>query len=126
MRADEAEAYASMARAEGDGRNLSRAATGAEACTAAVGRTKPEAARLLEAALERSKMLCALERVAKNAGAPGVDGLTVTEFKPWLQVHWPKVRQALLAGEYMPAAVRRYRSRKAGYALWASRRCWIG
>jgi group II intron reverse transcriptase/maturase len=62
---------------------------------------------LLEAALERSKMLCALERVAKNAGAPGVDGLTVTEFKPWLQVHWPKVRQALLAGEYMPAAVRK-------------------
>jgi len=52
-------------------------------------------------------MLCALERVAKNAGAPGVDGLTVTEFKPWLQVHWPKVRQALLAGEYMPAAVRK-------------------
>jgi group II intron reverse transcriptase/maturase len=62
---------------------------------------------MLEAALERSNMLYAYERVVKNAGAPGVDGLTVTEFKPWLQAHWPKVRQALLADEYMPAAVRK-------------------
>jgi len=44
--------------------------------------------------------------VVKNQGAPGVDGLTVAEFKPWLQAHWPRVRQALLAGQYMPAAVR--------------------
>ena len=61
----------------------------------------------MEAAVERSNMLCAYERVAKNEGAPGVDGLTVSEFKPWLQAHWPSVRQALLAGEYMPAAVRK-------------------
>jgi group II intron reverse transcriptase/maturase len=45
--------------------------------------------------------------VVKNEGAPGVDGLTVAEFKPWLQAHWPSVRQALLTGEYMPAAVRK-------------------
>ena len=75
--------------------------------TAAGGRTKPEALRLMEAAVERSNMLCAYERVVKNEGAPGVDGLTVAEFKPWLQAHWPSVRQALLAGEYMPAAVRK-------------------
>jgi RNA-directed DNA polymerase len=61
----------------------------------------------MEAAVERSNLLCAYERVVKNQGAPGVDGLTVAEFKPWLQAHWPKVRQALLAGEYMPAAVRK-------------------
>ena len=107
MRADKAEAYASMARAEGDGRNRSRAAAGAETGTVAGGRTKPGAARLLEAALERSNMLCAYERVVKNQGAPGVDGLAVAEFKPWLQAHWPSVRQALLAGEYLPAAVRK-------------------
>ena len=61
----------------------------------------------MEAAVERSNMLCAYERVVKNEGAPGVDGLTVAEFKPWLQAHWPSVRQALLAGDYMPAAVRK-------------------
>src|SRR5213082_944891 len=107
MRVDEAEARHGGARAEGDGRNPSWAVPGVEAGTAAVGRTKPEAVRLLEAVLERSNMLCAYERVVKNEGAPGVDGLTVSEFKPWLQAHWPKVRQALLAGEYLPAAVRK-------------------
>ena len=107
MRAGEAEAYVSTASAEGDGRNLSRAATGAEACTAAVGRTKPEAPRLMEAVVERSNMLCAYERVVKNKGSAGVDGLTVSEFKPWLQAHWPKVRQALLEGVYLPSAVRK-------------------
>jgi hypothetical protein len=39
----------------------------------------------MEAAVERNNMLCAYERVVKNQGAPGVDGLTVAEFKPWLQ-----------------------------------------
>jgi RNA-directed DNA polymerase len=108
MRVDEAEARHGGANTEGDGRNLSCAVTGAEADTVAAGRTKPEAAqRLLEAALERSNMLCAYERVVGNKGAPGVDGLTVPELKPWLVAHWPKVRQALLAGEYMPAAVRK-------------------
>ncbi len=107
MRDGEAGAYASMARTAGDRRNLSGAGSGAESGTAAVGRTKPEALRLMEAALERSNMLCAYERVVKNEGAPGVDGLTVAEFKPWLQAHWPSIRQALLTGEYMPAAVRK-------------------
>lgn len=86
---------------------MSGAGSGAESGTAAVGRTKPEALRLMEAAVERSNMLCGYERVVKNEGAPGVDGLTVAEFKPWLQAHWPSVRQALLTGEYMPAAVRK-------------------
>jgi RNA-directed DNA polymerase len=44
---------------------------------------------------------------ADEAGAPGVDGLTVAEFKPWLQAHWKSIRQALLASEYLPAAVRK-------------------
>ncbi len=107
MRDFEAEAYASMARTEEGRRNLSGASSGAESGTATAGRTKPEALRLMEAVVERSNLLCAYERVVKNEGAPGVDGLTVAEFKPWLQAHWPSVRQAMLAGDYMPAAVRK-------------------
>jgi group II intron reverse transcriptase/maturase len=61
----------------------------------------------MEAVVERSNMLCAYERVVANEGAPGVDGLTVAELKPWLKVHWARVRQALLADEYMPSAVRK-------------------
>ena len=108
MRVREAEAYASKASAEVDGRNLSRTGSGAEARTATGGETKPEAAQgLLEAALERSNMMRAYQRVVENKGAPGVDGLTVSELKPWLQAHWAKIKQALLAGEYLPAAVRK-------------------
>jgi Reverse transcriptase (RNA-dependent DNA polymerase) len=107
MRTDEAEAYASTASTGKGGRNLPGTGAGAEVRTAAVGRTKPGVLRLMEAAVERSNMLCAYERVVKNKGAPGVDGLTVAAFKPWLQAHWPRVRQVLLAGEYMPAAVRK-------------------
>src|ERR1700756_685695 len=108
MRVIEAEAYASKASAEVDGRNPSRAVSGAEARTATGGETKPEAAQgLLEAALERSNIMCAYRRVVENKGAPGVDGLTVPELKPWLVAHWSKIKQALLAGEYMPQAVRK-------------------
>ena len=42
-----------------------------------------------------------------HKGAPGVDDLTVSEFKDWLKVHWPSVKEALLAGRYMPQPVRR-------------------
>jgi RNA-directed DNA polymerase len=107
MRDDEAEAYASVARSEGGGRNLSRAEAGAESGTAAVRRPKPEALRLMEAVVERSNMLIAYERVVKNQGAPGVDGLTVSELKPWLQRHWANAKQDLLAGVYQPEMVRK-------------------
>jgi group II intron reverse transcriptase/maturase len=81
---------------------------GGEARTATGGETKPEAAQgFLEAALERSNMMRAYQRVVENKGAPGVDGLTVLELKPWLVAHWPKIKQSLLGGEYMPQAVRK-------------------
>ena len=107
MRTDDAEAHASAASTGEGGRNLPGTGAGAEVRTAAGGRTKPEALRLMEAVVERSNMLCAYERVVANEGAPGVDRLTVAELKPWLKAQWAKVRQALLAGEYMPAAVRK-------------------
>ena len=107
MRADKAEAHASAASAGEGGRNLPGWGAGAETRSAAAGETKPEALRRMEAVVERSNMLGAYERVVTNEGAPGVDGLTVAELKPWLKAHWAKVRQALLAGEYLPAAVRK-------------------
>jgi len=41
-------------------------------------------------------MLRAYQRVVENKGAPGVDGLPVLELKPWLQAHWPKIKQAVV------------------------------
>jgi len=59
MRAEEAEAQASAASTGKGGRNLPGTAAGAEARTAAGGRTKPEALRRMEVAGERSNTLCA-------------------------------------------------------------------
>ena len=46
-------------------------------------------------------------QVRRNRGAPGPDGVTITEFEGWCVEHWPAVRQQLLDGTYRPAPVRR-------------------
>jgi RNA-directed DNA polymerase len=61
----------------------------------------------MERVVERSNMGLAYQRVMRNKGAGGVDGVTVTEFKDWLKRSWPSVKRALLAGEYLPRPVRR-------------------
>lgn len=61
----------------------------------------------MERVVERSNLWLAYQRVVKNKGAPGVDDLTVADFKAWLKVHWPSVKQALLEGRYIPHPVRR-------------------
>jgi RNA-directed DNA polymerase len=61
----------------------------------------------MELVVERSNLAQAYQRVVKNKGAPGVDDVSVTEFKGWLKMHWPSVKTALLEGRYLPRAVRR-------------------
>ena len=61
----------------------------------------------MERVVERSNVWLAYQRVVENKGAPGVDGVTVAEFKDWLKVHWPSVKRALLEGRYLPRPVRR-------------------
>src|SRR6266705_592070 len=46
-------------------------------------------------------------RVRANGGAPGVDGMTTGQLRPWLHEHWAGVREALDAGTYRPSPVRR-------------------
>jgi RNA-directed DNA polymerase len=45
----------------------------------------------------------ALRRVEANRGAPGVDGMTTGQLRPWLHEHWGQVRRALDAGTYRPS-----------------------
>jgi RNA-directed DNA polymerase len=61
----------------------------------------------MEEVVERSNLQLAYQRVVKNKGTPGVDDVTVTEFKGWLKMHWPSVKIALLEGRYLPRPVRR-------------------
>ena len=104
---DDAQARETEALNAGDERNSSRAELGAEVNSAASGQTKAEVSITIEAVIARENMQLAYQRVVENKGAAGVDNLTVSEFKPWLKQHWPSVKNALIAGSYLPRAVRR-------------------
>src|SRR3989338_9090364 len=95
---------------EESGRNSERALSGAEAGVTTRLRTKAELEResgLMDAACERGNLLLAYQRVVKNKGAAGVDGIGIPEFKAHLKQHWPTIKARLLVGEYMPQPVRR-------------------
>jgi RNA-directed DNA polymerase len=62
---------------------------------------------LWEQMLSRENLGWALRRVEANRGAPGVDGMTTGQLRPWLREHWAAVREALDAGTYRPSPVRR-------------------
>jgi RNA-directed DNA polymerase len=61
----------------------------------------------MDAVVERGNLMLAYQRVTRNKGAAGVDGVAVSELKDHLKRHWPVMRARLLAGEYQPQPVRR-------------------
>jgi RNA-directed DNA polymerase len=67
-----------------------------------------------ERMLLRENLSAALKRVEANRGAAGVDGMGTDELRSWLTVNWSSVREALDAGTYRPAAVRRVAIPKPG------------
>ena len=87
-------------------------------CAAGVTATRDasslEPSPLMEAVVARENMLLALERVESNKGAAGVDGMPVEALREYLRVHWPRIKEALLAGDYRPSPVRRVEIPKPG------------
>jgi retron-type reverse transcriptase len=83
---------------------------------------------LWEVVFSRDNLARALQRVERNKGAPGVDGITTEQLRPWLSEHWPAVRDALDAGRYKPSPVRRVDIPKpdGGVRGLGSPRCWTG
>ena len=79
----------------------------AEAGSANHWRTKAGFSGLMEAVCERGNLMLAYQRVVKNKGAAGVDGIGVNEFKEHLKQHWPTIKAKLRVGSYIPQAVRR-------------------
>ena len=69
---------------------------------------------LMEKACERQNLWAALKRVRQNAGSPGIDGMTVEQLPDHLRVHWPRLREELLADRYQPQPVRRVAIPKPG------------
>ncbi len=62
---------------------------------------------LMEAVVDSANMERAWKNVKANRGAPGPDGITITEFPTWLRPRWQDLRQQLLDGSYQPGPVRR-------------------
>lgn len=69
---------------------------------------------LMSAITEQSNMWRAYQRVCRNKGAPGVDGMRTDELKGHLQTHWPHIKQQLLDGRYHPQPVRKVDIPKPG------------
>ena len=58
---------------------------------------------------ERDNLNRAYKRVKANKGAPGVDGMTVSDLYGWLVQHKDGLIALLLEGSYQPQAVRGWR-----------------
>jgi RNA-directed DNA polymerase len=78
-----------------------------EASSAGSGDERLGSSDLMEGVCERQNLQAALKRVRRNAGSPGIDGMTVEELPDHLRVHWPRLREELLAGHYQPQPVGR-------------------
>jgi RNA-directed DNA polymerase len=70
--------------------------------TTASERPEPLTAMLMEEVVRRENLLIALKRVRANKGSPGVDGMTVEELPDYLKQQWPRIREQLLCGDYIP------------------------
>ena len=84
-------------------------------------------AELWERVWERQNLFAALERVERNGGAPGIDGMAVEELRPYLKEHWLEIREALYQQTYQPSPVRRVEipkpdggARQLGIPIWHS------
>lgn len=79
-----------------------------QASTALAVRPLPVLAQgLIEAMVAEKNPDAALRKVEANKGAPGVDGMSVEQLRPYLMKHWRELKQALLEGKYRPQPVRR-------------------
>jgi RNA-directed DNA polymerase len=62
---------------------------------------------VMQEVLKPENLEVALARVQANKGKPGIDGMTVEQLPGYLRVHWPRIKQQLLAGTYKPQPVKR-------------------
>jgi RNA-directed DNA polymerase len=69
---------------------------------------------LLDKMLQEENVSCALARVVQNAGAPGVDGMTVGELEAHWWEHGSRIRSELEQGTYRPQPVRKVEIPKPG------------
>jgi RNA-directed DNA polymerase len=62
---------------------------------------------LMEHVVSRENATAAWQAVKRNAGAPGIDGMTTEQLRDHVRKHWETIEAKLLAGTYVPTPVRR-------------------
>ena len=62
---------------------------------------------IIEKMVRQSNLLEAYQRVKRNGGAPGIDGMTVEEALPWLKEHKEELLLSIRDGSFKPNPVRR-------------------
>jgi RNA-directed DNA polymerase len=61
----------------------------------------------MESVLDPVNMELARQRVKRNKGAAGIDGMTIGDFPAFAREHWERIASQLRKGIYHPAPVRR-------------------
>ena len=61
---------------------------------------------MLEQIVSKDNMKAAYDRVVVNKGCAGVDGMEVSELKPYLKANWHTIRTSILNGSYRPQPVK--------------------
>jgi RNA-directed DNA polymerase len=80
----------------------------AEACGVSVdGKHAGPECDLMAAILAPATLNAAWRRVKANAGAAGIDGMSVAAFPEFIRQHWPRIAGQIKQGNYQPAPVRR-------------------
>jgi group II intron reverse transcriptase/maturase len=62
---------------------------------------------LMEQVVNPGNATAAWQAVKRNAGAPGIDGMTTSQLRDHVRKHWESIRAKLLEGTYVPSPVRR-------------------
>lgn len=62
---------------------------------------------LMERVVTQENATAAWLAVKRNAGAPGIDGMTTQQLRDHVRQHWESIRNKLTAGTYTPSPVRR-------------------
>ena len=101
-------------RQQAGGGTTERLAAGSQLVIAFEERTATGSVMMIEQVVSRQNMLDAYHRVVRNAGAAGVDGISVDELAAYCRAHWETIRQQLLEGTYQPQPVRAVRIPKPG------------
>lgn len=95
------------------GRNTGRKLMGAASATSPRGEATGLGQGLIEQMIARENLNLAWKKVRRNKGAAGVDGLDIEATTTLIRENWSQLETQLLAGNYVPAPVRRVEIEKA-------------